>query len=232
METGEPLYTLDAELIRRIDPDLILTQDLCRVCAVPAGAVDQALETIGCHAAVVSLDPHRLDEVISCVGDVGAATGTEAPAAELMTDLRGRVTRVQDRVRNEPQPRVLVLEWGDPPFNAGHWVPDMVEAAGATSVLAAAGESSRRLTWDEIATAGAEIIVFMPCGFNLDAAVEQAGPVLARPELDSVSTFYAVDGNAFFSRPGPRLVDGVEMLAELFHPSEASLMPPGAARLR
>ncbi|HTX63483.1 MAG TPA: ABC transporter substrate-binding protein, partial [Acidimicrobiales bacterium] len=127
---GESIYTLDDARIRAIDPDLILAQDLCRVCAVPSGAVTEALDVLGCHAQVVSLDPGRLDEVIDCIGLVGAATGTAARAAALMEELRGRVDAVRRRVRGRTRPQVLVLEWPDPPFNAGHWVPDQVEAAG------------------------------------------------------------------------------------------------------
>jgi iron complex transport system substrate-binding protein len=132
-------YTLDDALIRRIDPDLILTQDLCRVCAVPSGAVQDALEMIGCHVEVVSLDPHRLDDVIAGIGVVGAVTGTSDRAQALMTTLRERVEATRRRVDHLEWPKVFVLEWADPPFNAGHWV------------LAEPGERSRRLTWDEIA---------------------------------------------------------------------------------
>ena len=121
---GESIYTLDDARIRAIDPDLILAQDLCQVCAVPSGAVEEALDVIGCHAEVVSLDPGRLDEVIGCIGLVGAATGASARADALMERLRARVEAVRRRVRGRVRPRVLVLEWSDPPFNGGHWVPD------------------------------------------------------------------------------------------------------------
>ena len=179
---GESIYTLDDARIRAIDPDLILAQDLCQVCAVPSGAVEEALDVIGCHAQVVSLDPGRLDEVIGCIGTVGAATGTSASADALMEGLRARVDAVRQRVRGRQRPRVLVLEWQDPPFNAGHWVPDQVEAAGGMPVLAAAGARSRRLTWEEIGAADVDITIFMPCGFDLEGAVAQAPALLARPE--------------------------------------------------
>lgn len=229
---GQPIYTLDVERIRRIDPDLILTQDLCQVCAVPAGAVDEALRVIGCHADVVALAPHRLDEVIDCIGRVGAATGANARAAQVMARCRDRIARVGDRVRGRPRPRVLVLEWSEPPFNAGHWVPDMVDAAGGTPVPATAGERSRRLEWPEIVGVDADTVLFMPCGFDLDAAVEQSEALLTRPELDGATRVFCVDANAYFSRPGPRLVDGVEILGELLHPTDPSASPPGAARVR
>lgn len=227
---GESIYTLDDALIRAIDPDLILAQDLCEVCAVPSGAVEEALEVIGCHAQVVSLDPGRLDEVIACIGVVGAATGTIARADALMDSLRARVDAVRLRVRGWPQPRVLVLEWADPPFNAGHWVPDQVAAAGGVPVLATAGARSRRLTWEEIRAEQVDITVFMPCGFDLEGAVAQAPALLACPEATGFGRVFAVDANGYFSRPGPRVVDGVELLEGLLH-ADASISAPSGARL-
>jgi iron complex transport system substrate-binding protein len=228
---GESIYTLDDALIRALDPDLILAQDLCRVCAVPSGAVEEALDVIGCHAQVVSLDPSRLNEVIACIGMVGAVTGTGAGADALMASLRGRVDAVRRRVRGRDRPRVLVLEWSDPPFNAGHWVPDQVEAAGGEPVLAIGGARSRRLTWEEIAAAQVEVTVFMPCGFDLAGAVAQAPALLARPETTSLGRIVAVDANAYFSRPGPRVVEGVELLEGLLHGLPGSDMP-GAQVIR
>jgi iron complex transport system substrate-binding protein len=229
---GESIYTLDDARIRAIDPDLILAQDLCRVCAVPSGAVEEALNVIGCHAEVVSLDPGSLDEVIDCIGIVGAATGTSVLADALMESLRARVDAVRRRVAERDRPRVLVLEWSDPPFNAGHWVPDMVEAAGGVPVLAVAGARSRRLTWEEIVPEPVDITVFMPCGFDLDGAVAQAPSLLARPEDIDLGRIFAVDANAFFSRPGPRVVDGVELLGDLFHLDPNACIPAGAQLLR
>ena len=125
-------------------------------------------------------------------------------------------------------PRVFVLEWPDPPFNAGHWVPDMVEAAGGEPVLAVAGERSRRLTWGEIAAEAIGVTVFSPCGFDLEGAVLQAASFLDRPEVPRLGRIAAVDANAYFSRPGPRVIDGVEMLSELLHPEHPRTVPPGA----
>jgi iron complex transport system substrate-binding protein len=229
---GESLYTLDKARIRSIDPDVILAQDLCRVCAVPSGEVEEALATIGCQAEVVSLDPGRLDEVIDCVGLVGRATGREVMAEHLMASLRERLDLVRRRVRGLPRPRVFVLEWSDPPFNAGHWVPDMVTAAGGDPVLATPGERSRRLAWNEICAEAIDVTVFSPCGFDLAGAVEQAGALLDRPEAQTLGQLVAVDANAYFSRPGPRVVDGVELLAELFHPLAGGTTPDGATILR
>jgi iron complex transport system substrate-binding protein len=226
---GESIYTLDDARIRAIDPDLILAQDLCRVCAVPSGAVEEALAVIGCQSEVLSLDPARLDEVIECIGIVGAATGTQARADALMTELRTRVDAVRSLVHGRGRPRVLVLEWPDPPFNAGHWVPDMVEAAGGRPLLANGGDRSRRLTWEEIANEVIDITVFMPCGFDLDGAVAQAESFLHRPEAADLGQIYAVDANAYFSRPGPRVVDGVELLSLLLHPERPGQLPASGA---
>lgn len=229
---GEPLYTLDEARIRSIGPDVILAQDLCRVCAVPSGAVEEALDVIGCRAEVVSLDPDRLDDVIDCVGVVGRATGTVGVADALMADLRARVAAVRRRVAGRPRPRVFVLEWSDPPFNGGHWVPDMVEAAGGVPVLATPGERSRRLEWDEIAAEDIDVTVFSPCGFDLEGSVAQAATFLDRPESAALGRVVAVDANAYFSRPGPRVVDGVELLADLLHPVAGGAVPAGARVLR
>ncbi|HEY5386176.1 MAG TPA: ABC transporter substrate-binding protein [Acidimicrobiales bacterium] len=228
---GESIYTLDDARIRAIDPDLILAQDLCRVCAVPSGVVEEALDVIGCHAQVVSLDPGRLDDVIACIGVVGAATGTAARADALMAGLRARVEAVRQRVREQHRPRVLVLEWSDPPFNAGHWVSDQVEAAGGEPVLAQAGARSRRLSWDEIQAEHVDVTIFMPCGFDLAGSVAQAPALFARPEADGLGRVIAVDANAYFSRPGPRVVEGVELLERLLHGSFESAVP-GAQVLR
>jgi len=228
---GESIYTLDDARIRAIDPDVILAQDLCQVCAVPSGAVEAALDVIGCHAAVVSLDPMNLDEVIGCVGQVGRVTGTDELADEVMAGLRARVDAVRRRVAGRPRPKVFVLEWPDPPFNGGHWVPDMVDAAGGVPVLGSPGARSRRLTWDEIAAEAIDVTVFTPCGFDLEGAVAQAGTFLDRPEAAGLGRIVAVDANAYFSRPGPRVVDGVELLAEVLHPTEPGRIPEGARLL-
>ncbi len=228
---GESIYTLDEARIRTIGPDVILAQDLCQVCAVPSGAVEEALAVIGCHADVVSLDPGRLEEVIDCVGIVGRATRTSRAAESLMADLRHRLSAVRRRVEGRRRPRVFALEWPDPPFNGGHWVPDMIEAAGGVPVLAAGGERSRRLAWEEIAGEAIDVTVFMPCGFDLDGAVAEADSLLGRPEAAGMGRIYAVDASSCFSRPGPRVVDGVELLAELFHPTLSDRALPAGARL-
>jgi iron complex transport system substrate-binding protein len=226
---GEAIYTLDAARIRDIQPDLILAQDLCKVCAVPSGAVEDALEVLGCRAEVISLDPSTLDEVIGCIAVVGEATGTGAQARVLSDELRARVDVVRSRVAQHHRPRTFALEWADPPFSGGHWVPDMIDAAGGTSLLAVTGEPSRRLTWNEVADAAPDVAVFMPCGYGFDEAVEEGRSLLLdAPALASTERVYATDANALFSRPGPRLVDGVEALAWALHPRVFRAPPAGA----
>ena len=232
MAAGEPLHTLDVELIRSIGPDLILAQDLCQVCAVPSGAVEEALGLLGCRAAVVSLDPATLDDVIACIGLVGRAAGRTVRAAAVMAQLRARLDAVRLRVAGLPPQRVFVLEWPDPPFNAGHWVPGMIEAAGGVPVLAEPGRPSRRVGWEEIAAETIDLTIVGPCGYDLEGAVRQASELLRRPEARHLGRVIAVDGNAYLSRPGPRVVDGVELLADLLHPPSTTSDSAGARELR
>jgi iron complex transport system substrate-binding protein len=229
---GEPIYRLDTDAIRELRPDLVLTQDLCAVCAVPSGHVNDALEVLGCRAEVLSMDPSSLDDVLDCVLQVGAATAAEGPAAELVDSLRGRLRAVTDSVAGREKPRTFALEWSDPPFNGGHWVPGMIELAGGEAVLGSPGTPSIRVGWDEIVSASPEVVVFMPCGYDLEAATAEAASLLDRAELRAVGAFFAVDASSYFSRPGPRLVDGVEILASALHPDVApdSPTPPNAVR--
>ncbi len=227
---GEPIYTLDRERIRAIQPDLILAQDLCEVCAVPSGAVTDALDDLGCSAQVVSLDPVTLEDVIAGIGEVGAATGRETQAAALMATLHDRLEDVHDTIvgRPRPRPRVLPLEWSDPPFSAGHWVPAMVDNAGGECLLAPPAGRSRVLTWEAIAAARPEIVVFMPCGYHLERAADEGRALLDQAALAGAEQVWAVDADAYFSRPGPRVVDGVELLAAILHPDR--LGPPDSER--
>jgi len=227
---GEPIYRLDIEAMRALDPEIVLTQDLCAVCAVPSGHVHEALDVLGCAAEVVSLDPSSLDEVLDCVLQVGRVTGTEARAAEVVDRLRARRRAVEAAVAGSTRPRTFALEWSDPPFNGGHWVPEMIGTAGGEAVLGSPGTPSIRITWELVASAAPEVVVFMPCGYGLEETVAEASSVLERPELESVQAFFAVDASAYFSRPGPRLIDGVEILAAALHPDLVSPAPPGTLR--
>ena len=227
---GQPIYRLDSDAIRELRPDLVLSQDLCAVCAVPSGQVTQALDVLGCQAEVISLDPSSLDEVLEGVLQVGKTAGVPERAGEVVAGLRERLASVQAAVAGLARPRVFALEWGDPPFNGGHWVPEMLQLAGAEAVLACPGAPSVRVTWAQIEAVAPQVVVFMPCGYNLQAAVEEASrTLLARPELAGVEAIIVVDASAFFSRPGPRLVDGVELLAAALHPGHLPPPPKGTA---
>jgi iron complex transport system substrate-binding protein len=231
--SGEPLYRLDAPRIRALRPDLILAQDLCRVCAVPSGDVTDALDRLGCRSTVLSLDPSTLDEVIGAVVSVAEAAGVPGRGRAVAGALRARLDEVRRVTSSEPPRRVLELEWSDPPYVGGHWVPDMMEAAGGSVLLPRAGVPSVRVTWADIGRSEPEVIVFAPCGYGLAQAVAEGADLLARPEIASAGEVWAFDGSAYFSRPGPRLVDGVELLASVLHPGLVPPPPPGrAARLR
>jgi iron complex transport system substrate-binding protein len=225
---GEPIYRLDTDAIRDLRPDVVLSQDLCAVCAVPSGHVNAALEILGCQAEVVSLDPSSLDDVLDCVLQVGKVAGVQQRAEEVVGGLRRRLGSVRAAVDGLDRPRVFALEWGDPPFNGGHWIPEMIEIAGGEALLARPGTPSVRVTWEQIGATQPQVVVFMPCGYGLRAATDEARrTLLQRPELAGAEAVLAVDASAYFSRPGPRLIDGVEILAAALHPGR--LAPPPAA---
>jgi iron complex transport system substrate-binding protein len=232
VKDGEPLYALDAELMERIQPDLILTQDLCRVCAVPAGQVQDALEVLGCRADVVSLDPHTTEDMLDDLVVVGEHTGTEARARRLVDGLRQRIAAIEDRAADLDRVSTFPLEWLDPPFGGGHWVPELVERAAGTPVLCAPGVPSAPVRWNDVAAAQPEVVVFMPCGYDLSAAVQEAKGLAGVAELRETPAWrsgrvWTVDATAYFSRPGPRLVDGLELLAWVQHPDVFPEPPPG-----
>ncbi|MCU1630827.1 MAG: periplasmic binding protein [Pseudonocardia sp.] len=219
---GLPLYDLDREVLAGVAPDLILTQDLCRVCALPAGTVDEALDAIGITADVLSIDPHTLDDVLDSILAVGSRAGVPEVADRLVAGLRERLAAVRDAVAGRPVPRVLVLEWTDPPFLAGHWVPEMVHRAGGEAVGAVEGGRSVGAGWDVLP--GADLVLVAPCGFGLGSAVAQAEEVRQRlPGLPVV----AIDSASYVVRAGPRLVDGVEAIAWALHPDAVPAPPPG-----
>jgi len=227
LAAGEDLYTLHARALAGLAPDLILTQDLCRVCALPSGQVTDALDYLGCHADVLTLDPHSLDEVLDSIAAVGQRAGVPERAAALVAGLRARLDAVATRVAGRGRPRVAVIEWVDPPFTAGHWVPDLVTAAGGLPVAARPGLPSAETSWPAIVAAEPDLVVVAPCGFHLTGAAEQALTVAA--VLPGVPV-WAIDADGIVVRPGPRLVNGVEALAALIHPQAVSVAPPGAVQ--
>ena len=200
---------MDAETIDALAPDLIVTQDLCAVCAVSSGELATACPV---SAEVVSLDPATLDEVADSVALLARRLGVPERGAEVVAEMRRKLDDVRDAVRGLERRRVFVAEWIDPPFTAGHWVPEMVSLAGGIDVLGRAGEPSRRTSWDEVLAKEPELVVVAPCGFDADEALRRAsGLALPVPA-------FVVDGDSYFSRPAPRLADGVRQLGHLLHP--------------
>ncbi|HEX6517071.1 MAG TPA: cobalamin-binding protein [Nocardioidaceae bacterium] len=230
MAAGEDLYHLDADALSGLDADLVVTQDLCAVCAVDVSTVDDALAHLGCSAEVLTVDPHTVEEVLESVLVLGRATSTEPAAAALVASLRARLDEVVRRTSDRPRPRALVLEWTDPPFAPGHWVPEMVRLAGGTSVLGTPGEKSFRVAWERVRDAAPEVVVCAPCGYGLEESASLAREVVRSDVLPAQVPVWAVDANASFARPGPRLVDGVEGLAGILHPGQAGPPDPGIAR--
>jgi len=233
VDAHDSIYTLDEGALRELDPDLILTQDLCAVCAVDVSEVADALDHLGCGAAVLTLDPKRLDEVLASIETVGDAAGVGAEAARVVAGLRDRLATVRAAVAGRPRPRTFVLEWTDPPYNGGHWIPDLVEAAGGDPVLTRAGEYSVAVSWDEITAAAPDVVIVAPCGYTLPGSLDLARhDERLRAELagtPAAHQVWAVDASAYFVRPGPRLVDGIEILAGILHPDAWPPPSPDAA---
>ena len=223
LAAGGDLYTLHAAALAALEPDLILTQDLCRVCALPSGHVEEALDYLGCQAEVLSLDPHSLEEVLDSILTVGQRTGASDRAARLVGELRARLGRTAARVAGRHRPRVAVVEWVDPPFTAGHWVPDLVMAAGGQPVAARPGAPSVQTSWSAIAAAAPEHVLVAPCGYHLADVIGQAQSVSRALPGAAV---WAIDADGIVVRPGPRLVDGVEAIASILHPDAVPAAPP------
>ena len=225
LSRGESLYGLDLELLRHLNPDLIVTQGLCDVCAVGYDDVMAAAGTLKPPARVLSLSPSSLGEVLSDITRVGNATRVSERAEALVDSLRERLERVAASVPDgRARPRVACLEWLDPLYAAGHWVPEMVELAGGTDVLAAKHEPSARVSMETLSEAAPEVMVLMPCGFDEPRTLREWEPLKDLPAWQAIPAVangqvFAVDGSRFFNRPGPRLVDGLEILARLIHPA-------------
>jgi len=213
-EARQPLAAVDDEAIADLAPEVVLTQDLCRVCALPAGRASEALDRMGSSdARVVSLDPMTLADVLACITDVGVAIGAEAEAAELVAGLQARLDALPGATGAD-RPGAVVVEWVDPLFVGGHWIPDVVEAAGARSALGTPGGRSAPLSWDAISALDVDHVVVAPCGFDLDGASAQAKVVLDR--VPPGAAVWAIDADQLIVRPGPRLVEGAEVLAVAF----------------
>jgi iron complex transport system substrate-binding protein len=211
---GKPLYAVDAELLERLAPDLIVTQDLCEVCAVPSGEVRRVASA---GVETLSLDPRDLREIEDSIRTLARHLGVAGPGERLAQEMNHRIDAVHQLVRGLRQPRVFVAEWLDPPFAAGHWIPEMVALAGGEEVLGRARQRSFPTTWEAVASAAPQLLVLAPCGFDLERTVSEAGGVPAMG-----ARVVAVDGDAAYSRPGPRVAEGVAQLAHLMHPDEVA----------
>jgi iron complex transport system substrate-binding protein len=223
---GLALYELDEPRLAELEPDLIVTQAVCAVCAVSYDDVVAAAGRLPSRPRVISLDPSTLDEVLADVPRLAEAAGAAAAGGALAEQATERIEAVRRAVAGAPQPRVAAIEWLDPLYVGGHWVPEMVELAGGADVLGAAGEKSRTIGWEELEAARPDVVVSMPCGYGTARAAEET--LAARDRLARAGgRVVAVDASSYFSRPGPRLVDGVELLAHLLHPDRVPAPPPG-----
>jgi iron complex transport system substrate-binding protein len=221
---GRALYSLDEERLTELRPELIVTQAVCEVCAVSYDDVVAVAARLPGSPRVLQQDPSTLGEVLGDVARLGAAAGIEAQAGEVRRGLESRLEAVCTAVAGEARPRVLALEWLDPPFLGGHWVPEMIELAGGEDVIGRPGQKSPQVEWKTLADLHPDVIVAMPCGWYLEDSRAQALEHGERLETLGARQVFAVDAASTFSRPGPRLVDGVELLAHLFHPER--VRPP------
>jgi iron complex transport system substrate-binding protein len=228
---GQSIYELDADLLRDLRPDLIVTQALCSVCAVSVDDVQAIAEEIDTQPMVVSLDPRTVGEVLGDARTLAQFTDAKDAAVDLIQASAARIDRVRLAVRGARRPRVAALEWLDPPFAAGHWTPQLIEYAGGEDTLGFAGESSKERSWAEISAAAPDVVIVMPCGYDAEIAHREAE--MHRDELAAIGAgeVVAVDAGAFFSRPGPRIIDGLELLAHILHPELVPSPPDGAVAL-
>lgn len=227
-QRGESIYELDDEIMGELEPDLIVTQALCHVCAVSVDEVQALAQTLPGPPRVISLDPKTYGETLGDVRTIAQATGSKDAALDLIARTARRADVVRLAVRDAPRPRVAALEWLDPVFVAGHWTPQLIEMAGGEDVLGFAGEPSREATWDEVAAAQPEIVVVMPCGYDASRALVEAEEFAGRLRSVGADQVVAVNASAYFSRPGPRLIDGLELLAHILHPDRVPSAPAEA----
>jgi iron complex transport system substrate-binding protein len=225
---GRHLYELDEPALRELNVDLIVTQAVCEVCAVSYDDVVAVAAALPSRPRVISLDPSNLAEVLADVPRLGEAAGVSDRAVRLRDDLERRLQAVRGAVDRASHPRVLALEWLEPPFIGGHWVPEMIEIAGGEDVLGVAGAKSRTAEWDELVASRPDVVVAMPCGWNAVQARAEVEGRAAEVTAIGADRIWAVDAAASFSRPGPRLVDGTELLAHLLHPDRVPA-PAGVA---
>ncbi len=225
---GESIYELDIEALRELDPDLIVTQSLCTVCAVAVEDVEAIAQTFERPPQVVALDPHTLGEALGDIRTIAQLTDRKDEGVDLVEELAARIDRVRLASRGLDKPKVLAVEWLDPLFIGGHWVPQMIDYAGGEDVLGLPGEHSETMPWEVAAAASPDVVIVMPCGRGVDEAREEALGHWDKLAVLGADKIYAVNASAYFSRPGPRLVDGLELLSALLHPTSGIEAPDGS----
>ena len=231
---GESLYRIDTETLAAVRPDLVITQDLCHVCALPSMDVDAIAGSLRGTPRILRLHPHTLGDILEEIIEVGVATGREPAARQVAARLRERIALVEAAVRDLPRPRVFCMEWLDPPFCGGHWMPELVGLAGGREVLGQPSRPSVRVGWAEIIGAVPEIIVLTLCGFDVPRTLREVRRIETSPEWQALGAvragqLYATDAGSFFSRSGPRIVDGLEILAAILHPEAATWPTPAGS---
>ena len=223
LRNKESLCAIDLDVLREAKPDVIVTQELCDVCAITGTDLQIALKNLRLSPRIIAQTPRGLSGILEDLVELGMALGVEARARRLARLLRGRMERLRKKISRLPRPRVFAMEWTDPPYACGHWVPEQVELAGGYDILGAAGRDSARTTWEAIERGDPEIVVLMPCGFDARRAAREATRLARLPQWKRLRAVrdgrvFAVDANAYFSRPGPRAVDGAELLGSIIHP--------------
>jgi iron complex transport system substrate-binding protein len=235
LRAGQSLYTVDENLLSELAPDLILTQDLCQVCAPSGNEIGRVLKFLPRSPHILWMTPKCLQDIFENIRQLGEATGRTGAAAELVSRLQERVAAISRKTALlGSRPRVFCMEWLSPPYNAGHWMAELVDLAGGMDGLARKGQDSVRVAWERILEYAPEVLIISPCGFNLQETVRQASLLTTYPDWEKLpavqnSRVYAVDANSYFARPGPRVVDGIELLAHLIHPERFSWSGPTKA---
>ena len=226
LKTHQSLYVVNEELLRDLAPDLILTQDLCQVCAPSGDEIGRVMKFFPTPPKVIWLSPNCLADIFENLSEVGKATGREDRANQLVHQLQVRIQVVKDRLLPVAErPRVFCMEWFSPPYNAGHWMPELVEMAGGDDAIGQKGKDSKRIAWEQVLEYDPEVLILTPCGYDLNGTIAQVHLLARYPDWKQLTAvrenrIYAVDANSYFARPGPRVVDGIELLAALFHPKE------------
>lgn len=236
VHSGSSIYGLDTDALRDAEPDLILTQELCEVCAVSYTDVCRAARLLDGDVQIVSLEPHTIGDILEHVRLVGELAGADAAAAAVVADARARLDALRDATRGAELPHVVCIEWLDPIFAGGHWVPEQVEIAGGREMVGVAGEHSRQVAWDDVVRSAPEVLVLLPCGMPIERTLAELDAMTSRPGWDGLPAVrdgrvWAVDASSYFNRPGPRVVRGAEILHAIVHGDGRGLRPDEAVRV-